>query len=317
MRIAFLGTGDFAVPALEALAAGGHDVMLVISQPDRPRGRGRRVEPTAVRAAAARLGLRHVQVPDVNALPAGTWEGIEIAVVAAFGQKIGRELLERLPGGFVNIHGSLLPKFRGAAPVQWAILTGERETGVTVFRLDERWDAGPILATRRTAIGPLETAAELHDRLARLGADLIVETLSALERGQLDPRPQDPALASRAPKLSAADGWVDLTQAADLVARRIRGLWSWPAVHATVALPARIESVRLARAVAADDKTGPTSERPIGTLLPDGTLQCGRGQVRILELQPAGGRVMRFDEYARGRRIEAAVRLTSAPPRRR
>ncbi len=314
MDIAFLGTGDFAVPALEALVRAGHDVRVVISQPDRPAGRGRRVRPTPVRAAAEALGLRHIQTADVNAVSPETWLGVELGVVAAFGQKLGAGLLARVPRGFVNIHGSLLPKFRGAAPVQWAILTGEQQTGVTVFQLDERWDAGPILAQDVTAIDPLETADELHDRLAKIGARLIVETLDRLEHGRLRPEPQDPSQASRAPKLSRADGWVDFTRPAEVVARRIRGLWSWPAVHATIELPQRTEPVLLVRACVGDPDGRPDERCRVGTLVPDGTVQTGRGTIRLLEVQPAGRRVMRFEDYARGRRLDRPVRITSRPP---
>lgn len=315
MRIAFLGTGDFAVPALRALVEAGHGVGVVISQPDRPAGRGRKLRPTPVRAAAEALSLRHIQTPDVNALEPRTWQDIELGVVAAFGQKLGAGLLARVPRGFVNIHGSLLPKFRGAAPVQWAILSGQTQTGVTVFQLDERWDAGPILAQQATAIGPLETADELHDRLAEIGAALIVETLERLERGALTPVPQDPSQASRAPKLSRADGWVDFTQPAEVVARRIRGLWSWPAAHAVIELPQqRAEPVLLVRARVVDADRPPDDRCPVGTLAADGTVQTGRGRVQLLELQPAGRRVMAFDAYARGRRLDRAVRITSRPP---
>src|SRR5262245_54437109 len=194
MKIAFLGTGDFAVPALRALHAAGHSILAAISQPDRPAGRGREIFPTPVHAAADDLRIQHIQTADLNALdPGRALHGCEIAVVAAFGQKLGPAVLATPPRGCINIHGSLPPRYRGAAPYQWAIINGDAETGVTVFQIDERWDAGPIWGRRSTPIGETETADELHDRLAILGAELIVEAVAGLESGIAAPALQDPS----------------------------------------------------------------------------------------------------------------------------
>ena len=190
MRIVFLGTGAFGVPALRALAQRGHALVAVISQPDRPAGRGRAIAPTPIHAAALALQLPHIQPEDVNALDAAdALGGAEIGVVAAFGQKIGPHLLAALPRGCINIHGSLLPKYRGAAPIQRAIIAGEETTGVTIFQLNERWDAGAIWAQRATTIQETETADELHDRLAKLGAAALVETLADIAAGRAQPIP--------------------------------------------------------------------------------------------------------------------------------
>ncbi|HMQ16122.1 MAG TPA: methionyl-tRNA formyltransferase, partial [Phycisphaerae bacterium] len=171
MRIVFLGTGEFGAGTLRALRLAGHEVRCVISQPDRPAGRGQVLRPTPIRALAVELGMRHVQAPDVNALDLrDVLADAELGVVVAFGQKIGPRLLAALPRGCVNLHASLLPRFRGAAPYQWAILAGEKVTGVTVFQIDQRWDAGAIWTQAETPIGETETADELHDRLAQLGA---------------------------------------------------------------------------------------------------------------------------------------------------
>jgi methionyl-tRNA formyltransferase len=266
VRIVFLGTADFAVPALRALAAAGHDVLAVVSQPDRPAGRGRELRPAPVHAAATELGLRHVQTEDVNAPPASeVFKSAQIGVVAAFGQKLGRTLLESPQHGCINIHASLLPKYRGAAPIQWAIINGEEATGVTVFQLTERFDAGPIWGQRSTPIGATETADELHDRLAELGAALIVDTVRQLEAGAIHPIQQDPALATRAPKLSKADGVVDWSQAARKIVRRIHGLWSWPAAACMLASrTGKQERVLLVRAQIADPTGLPTAQCPPG-----------------------------------------------------
>jgi methionyl-tRNA formyltransferase len=317
MRVVFLGTGDFAVPALRALH-GTSDIVAVVSQPDRPSGRGLRTRATAVRQAALELGLRHIQTEDVNALDAKeNFADAELGVVAAFGQKLSGELLGALPRGFVNIHASLLPKYRGAAPIQWAIINGESHTGVTIFRLNERWDAGPILATRQTAIGETETADELHDRLADLGAELIVQVVRQLHEGAIEPRPQEWGPANwpgppRAPKLSRADGWVDFSQSAFQVQRRIHGLWPWPTAACVLEMPDR-EPLRLqlARAERADPSAEPTDAVPAGTLRDDLTVQCGRGCIRLLEVKPSGGKRMPFDAFARGRRLQPGLRLRS------
>jgi methionyl-tRNA formyltransferase len=314
MRVVFRGPAEFGVPALHALVRAGHPVVAAISQPDRPAGRGRSVRPTPIHAAAVELGLRHIQTDDVNTLDLMDALGqAEIGVVAAFGQKIGSGVLAALPRGCVNLHGSLLPKYRGAAPIQWAVINGDETTGVTVFQLNERWDAGPIWSQRETEIRETETADELHDRLAELAAALIVDTLRDIESGTVRPRAQDPALASRAPKLSKADGTVDWSQAARRVARRIHGLWSWPAAACLFASRSgKQERVLLVRAEVADEVGAPTPDRPPGAFCTDLTLQTGAGRVRLLEVQPAGGKRMAFADFANGRRISPPDRLLPA-----
>jgi methionyl-tRNA formyltransferase len=311
MRVVFLGTGDFAVPALRAMVAAGQEIHAAISQPDRPAGRGRTIRPTPVHAAADELGVRHIQAEDVNALDRGDALGAaEIGVVAAFGQKIGNALLEALPHGWVNIHGSLLPKYRGAAPFQWAIINGDRVTGVTIFQVNERWDAGPIWAKRELPIGETETAAELHDRLAQLGGELIVETLPLIERCQTQPEPQDPAQATRAPKLSRRDSQIDWSRPAFEIARRINGLWSWPVATCILARrDGKTERLQLGRAAVADAITEPTNEFPPGIFRADRTVQAGQGRVRLLEVKPAGGKLMPFEAFARGREVGPSTRL--------
>ncbi len=316
MKLIFLGTGDFAVPALRALHAAGHEVATVISQPDRPAGRGRGLLPTPVRVAAEALGLRHVQADDVNALPPGDIAaGAELGIVAAFGQKLGPRLLVSLPHGFINIHGSLLPKYRGAAPYQHAILAGDDVTGVTIFQINERWDAGSIWSTAQTPIGETETADELHDRLARIGAELIVETLREFQAGRIQPAPQDVAAATRAPKLTKADGYVDWSWPARHCVRRIHGLWSWPAVTCRfVSQGGREEPVQLARATPAPARAAPATAPSPGVFCDDLSIQAGDGAVRLLEVKPAGGKLMPFDAYANGRRIRPGDRLLRVEP---
>jgi methionyl-tRNA formyltransferase len=312
MRIVFLGTGDFGVPALAALRAAGHEILAAVSQPDRPAGRGRAVQPTPIHAAADAAELRHIQCADVNALDfADAFGDAELGVVVAFGQKIGGGLLDYLPRGCVNIHGSLLPKYRGAAPFQWAMIRGEEETGVTVFQLNERWDAGGILGTRSTPIRPDETAEELHDRLAELGAALIVEVVADLAAGRAQPQPQDAGQATRAPKLSKTDGVVDWERPAGEVVRRIHGLWSWPAAACVFASRGgKRERLLLARAAVADPDARP-DDVPPGTFREDRTVQAGQGTVRLVEVRPAGKKLMPFEAFANGRDVGAGDRLLS------
>lgn len=310
MRLAFLGTGDFGGPALRALcAAPGIDVVVAISQPDRPSGRGQAVRPTPIHAVAEELGVRHLQTADVNAaLPPDTLRDVDLAVVVAFGQKIGPALLAAVSGGFINIHASLLPKYRGAAPFQWAVIRGERETGVTIFKLNERWDAGPIWGQARVEIGEVETACELHDRLAQVGAPLLLKTLARWRDGRLQESAQDASLASNAPKLKKTDGFVDFSRDAFTVARRINGLWDWPGVSAMLApRTGKRELVQLARAEALSGE----NEAPPGILGADLTVACGTGRVRILEVKPAGKRLMAFEEFARGRRLAPGAAFIS------
>jgi methionyl-tRNA formyltransferase len=327
MRIILLGTGDFAVPALRALVSGGHEVTAVISQPDRPAGRGRTLAPTPMHAAADGLGLRHIQAEDVNApelaslfgagVPLGETGAAppEIGVVAAFGQKIGPAILSALRRGCINIHASLLPKYRGAAPYQWAIINGEPVTGVTIFQLEERWDAGPIWSQRETPIGQTETADELHDRLAVLGAELLIETLASIESGRAQPRLQDPAQSTRAPKLTKADAVIDWTQPAGTIVHRINGLWSWPAATCTFASrTGKRERVQLARAAVVDADAPREPGVAPGSFLADRSVQAGRGRVQLLEVKPAGGRLMPFDAFANGRQVGPPDRLLPPEP---
>lgn len=310
-NVAYFGTGDFAVPPLEALRTAGHQISVVISQPDRPAGRGRRIQPTAVHAAADASGLRHVQTADVNAENLSELLGAaEIGVVAAFGQKISAVLLDALPKGCINIHGSLLPKYRGAAPFQWAILNGETETGVTVFQLDEKWDNGPVWGKRSLTIGATETADELHDRLAILGAELITDLLPRIVDGSAEPVPQDASQATRAPKLKKSDGFLDWSRPATELLRSIHGLWSWPVATADFASrTGRVERLGLARAKLADDSTLPMEALPAGAFHADRTVQCGQGRIELLEVKPAGKGLMAFADFANGRQIAPPDRL--------
>jgi len=313
MRIVFFGSGKFAVPVLQSVFDAGHEIACVVTQPDRPAGRGRKIRPTPVREHAEALGLDVLAVEDVNEPAVAErllQSGARLGVVVSFGQKIGRALLEGFPAGLINAHASLLPKYRGAAPVNWAIINGEEVTGVTVFRLVEGMDAGPIILQRQTMIRPGETAEELEARLAGVACDAIKSALELFEGTDEPPMtPQDDSQATRAPKLQKADGFVDFSVPAWQAARRICGLWSWPgaACWFVKADGSKRERVILARAFVVDGQSEPTE--PVGTILEDLTVQTGRGRIRIAEIKPAGGRLMRFEDFAHGRRISAGDRF--------
>ena len=230
MRIVFIGTSRFAVPSL-ALLAERYEIPLVITQPDRPAGRGRRLSAPPVKEEALRLGLPVVQPERVNSDgPIATIREAspDLIVVAAYGQILRPKLFTIPPHGTVNIHASLLPAYRGAAPVNWAIINGETTTGITTFLIDEGMDTGDILLQRSLPIGMDETAGELEARLARLGAEGIRETIEGLSTGRLEPRPQPPTGASLAPRLSREDGRIAWERPARKVHDLVRGTNPWP-----------------------------------------------------------------------------------------
>jgi methionyl-tRNA formyltransferase len=230
VKVAFLGTAEFACPSLDAVAR-SHDVRLVVTQPDRPAGRGERLRAPPVKELAADLGLRTAQPLKVS-----SEEGLlllreaepDVIVVAAYGQILRRPVFALPPLGTINLHASLLPRHRGAAPINWAIIHGDAETGVTTFFIEEGLDMGRILLQRSIPIGSDETAGELHDRLAVLGAELVVETLKEIEEGTAAALPQDETKATLAPKLEREDGQIDWARAARQIHDQVRGMNPWP-----------------------------------------------------------------------------------------
>lgn len=301
MRIVFMGSPDFAVPSLERLVAEGHAVPLVVTQPDRPAGRGRDLRSPAVKRAAERLGLPLAQpdrVGDPHFLASLQDARPDLAVVVAFGQFLPRVVREVPPLGCINLHASLLPKFRGAAPIHRALIAGETETGVTVMRLEGQMDAGPILLQRALPILPADDAGSLHDRLAALGAEALSDALRILAAGAGRWVPQDPAKVSLAPKLGDADFRVDLAGDPVSLVNRIRGLSPAPGAYLTLAGGQRL------RLLKADVRQ---ASGPPGTILAieetGVVVATGGGAIALLEVQPAGKRRMSAAEFARGRRL--------------
>ena len=309
MRIVFMGTPDFAVPSLREVHASAHDVVLVVTQPDRPAGRGRRLTPPAVKLAAEELDIPVHQTESVNtpALDERLRElAPDVLVVVAFGQILNEELLSIPARGAINVHGSLLPAYRGVAPINWVIVNGESETGVTTMYMARKVDAGETILTRTTPIGENETAGELYDRLAAMGAELLVETLDLIDRGEAPRTPQDPGLASYARKLRKEDGVIDWTRPAPKVHDHIRGMTPWPGARTTYrGRPLTVLSTRVGEA-----------KRPVGepgqiVSIEDARgieVAAGEGSVWIRELKPSGRSAMDASAFVLGYRPEAGER---------
>ncbi|MEO6773567.1 MAG: methionyl-tRNA formyltransferase [Kofleriaceae bacterium] len=308
MRLAFMGSPEFAVPCLRALA-GAHEVVLVVSQPDKPAGRGGELRAPAVKVAALELGL-----PVIQPRSARTGElaqalrdaQVELAVVVAYGKILPKAVLDAPPRGCLNVHGSLLPKYRGAAPVQWAVIDGEAETGVSIMQLDEGMDTGPVWAERRVTIGPDETAGELLARLAPIGAAALLETLPVIANGSARPVAQDHACATHAKMLDKTDGAIAWTQPARAIAARIRGVDPWPGAYATL----RGQPIKLFRAAVTDRTDAGESGAVVAIDKAGLHVACTGGVIAIREVQAAGKKRMPAAAFAAGRGIAVGDRLT-------
>jgi len=300
MRLVFLGSGAFGLPTLRSLDA-EHELLAVVSQPDRPAGRSRKNTPTPVSEWAMAESKELIRPENVNAPEVVEMiRGLrpDALVVIAFGQKIGEPLLEDLPA--FNLHASLLPAYRGAAPINRAMIDGCRETGVSVIELAQRMDAGDVHATRTLAIDPLETAGELHDRLAELGPAAVASVLQGLAQGTTSGVVQDETLVCQAPKLSRAESSVDFSDDASRIRDRIHGLTPWPGCD----IDLDGQRLRVLRVRVSED---PAEAVPPGTLLSDHRIACGAGTLEFLEVQPIGKRPMPFKAYLNGRRLEPGV----------
>lgn len=308
LRILFAGSGEFGLPTLRALQSGGHEIVKVVSQPDRPAGRGRDLTPTPVAAFALESGLPLLRTANINSeiLP-----DADVMVVIAFGQKLSDEVVRRPRLGSVNLHASRLPKYRGAAPINWAILHGETITGNSVIRLAQRMDAGAVLGQSEVTIGELETAGELHDRLALDGATLVPRVLEALTTGDAVEVGQDETRATLAPKLSRDVARLDWARPAAELGWRVRGLYPWPGCRVRVcdAEGKELDRLRLVRARPAPDSEGSRWEP--GEVMASGAVQAGDGPLEVVEVQPEGKRPMPLADYRRGHRWHAGLRLES------
>ncbi|HEX7029320.1 MAG TPA: methionyl-tRNA formyltransferase [Gammaproteobacteria bacterium] len=309
MRLVFAGTPDFAVPALDALIAAGHDIAAVYTQPDRPAGRGRRLAPSPVKQRALAHGIpveqpESLKTPEAQAVLAGYRP--EIMIVVAYGLLLPQAVLDIPARGCLNIHASLLPRWRGAAPIQRAIAAGDTEAGVGIMQMEKGLDTGPVLLERRIPIDAADTGGSLHDKLAVLGADAIVEALAGLET--LEARPQDEARATYAHKLSKQEAALDWSKSASELARRIRAFNPWPVAFTTF----NDDTLRVWSAEPLPLSTEKFMPGEIAAATVDGIdVATGDGLLRITRLQPSGKRPMNAAEFLNGHAVTAGRRLGS------
>ncbi len=312
MRIAFLGSDAFAVPSLRALADAGHEVARVVTNPDRRRGRSKTLLPTPVKELALELGAPVEQPegrPGAEVAQRIAGSGAELGVVVAYGQFLGRAMRRAPARGFsINLHASLLPRWRGAAPVAAAIRAGDAVTGVSVQRVERRMDAGPVLLAREEPIRPDDTREGLRERLAELGAQALVDAVARIERGEAVFTPQDEAQATYAPILGKEDGRVELAAPAAELDRTIRAFHPWPG--AFLELGGKVGRLQLLRARPVE---GAGEDAAPGTILATTdvglVVQAGAGALELLEVKPAGKRAMSGAAFARGRRLAAGESL--------
>ncbi len=313
MRIVFFGTPDFAVPTLTTLLRARHHILGVITQPDEPKGRGQRMSMPAIKMLALHENIQVLQpesMRDSTLLDALLQWQPDTCVVVAFGRILPRKILDIPRMGCVNLHGSLLPKYRGAAPIQWAICNGELETGVTSMLMDQGMDTGPILLQRPVVIRPNERASELAHRLSNIGAEVILETLDALEAETITPQPQDPDHASLAPILKKTDGMIQWHDSAARIANLVRGMDPWPGAYTYYGT----EQWRLWDVEAVIDSTFAQSPGTILDSTRDGIhVATGNGTINIRELQLASRRKMPVHAYLSGHRVNAGSMLTNKP----
>jgi methionyl-tRNA formyltransferase len=307
-KIVFMGTPDFAVPSLKALSKHGYEVSLVVTQPDRPKGRGRKIMPSPVKSAALSLGYDIVQPASVR-----TDEFAEqimsinpdLFVVTAFGRILPENILAIPEKGAINVHASLLPKYRGSAPIQWVIINGEKKTGVTTMLMDKGLDTGDILLKDETMILPGDTASILHDRLAEMGAALLIKTLRRIESDGLQPVPQDDSIATYAPLLKKKDGCIDWSLPAENIESFIRGVNPWPGAFTFY----KDQRLKIFKAIALRTDINENSGRVIKGFPDELIVATGKGALSILEIQSASGKRLPTIKFLQGNHIPPGTML--------
>ncbi len=305
MRVVFMGSADIACPSLERLLREPTvDVVGVVTQPDRPKGRKLKLSACAVKAHMEQTGIPVVTPRNINAPEALDVLRVlapELIVVVAYGQILKPEVLAIPSLGCINVHTSLLPKYRGAAPIQWAVANGDSETGVTIMYMDVGMDTGDIILQRTVPIGSCDTAGVIHDRLSVVGADLLYEAVCDLKAGRAVRHPQDERLATYAPKLTKHDGRIDWTQSADAIYNHVRGFNPWPCCYCVVSG----EASTTLRVLAAQREPGDGAPGAVLGTKGDGPLvACGVGSIRLLQVQPQGKRVMEGSAYLCGHALQ-------------
>lgn len=294
-KVVFMGTPDFAVPSLQTLLEIAN-VVGVVTQPDRPAGRGRTLRPSPVKVAAEAAGVAVYQPASLRreeaAEPLRAWQP-DVIVVAAFGQILRPHVLELPPHGCVNVHASLLPRWRGASPIQHAILAGDGESGVSLMQMERGLDTGPVFVQEAIPLLPTETATTLHDKLAALGADMLRRHLADIVNGRLSPTPQDDTLATYAPMIAKENGRLDWHASSQQLDRQLRALNPWPGAFTSW-------QGELFKVVEATVVEGEAETAVVGQVLAGGMVQTGSGQIALQQVQPAGKRAMDIDDFLRG-----------------
>ena len=306
MRVVFMGTPDFARTALEALIKAGHKIVLVVTQPDKPKGRSGKLQISDVKDCAIKNGIEVFQPEKIKEESSVSFlksVDADIYVVAAFGQIISKEILDIPRYGCINIHASLLPKYRGAAPIQQAILDGEKVTGVTIQQMNTGVDTGDILLQREYAISDDETGGSLFDRLSILGADLVIEALDLIEKGKIIPRPQDESKATHCGKIKKDMGLIDWSWSAEKIERYIRGLNPWPSAYTYM----DGRQLKIWKAYVSDEKGECATVLKVDKK--SITIGCGEGSVRVLEVQLEGKKRMEMSAFLLGNRILEGDRI--------
>ena len=302
MRVLFMGTPEFAVPSLQALVRAGYEVIGAVTQPDRPAGRGHKMGPSPLKAAAQQLGVavyQYGRIRDAAAVEEMRSLKPDVMVTAAYGQILSQRVLDIAPMGVVNVHGSLLPRYRGAAPIQWAVIDGLRETGVTTMLTQRGVDTGPILMQQRMEILPGETAGELSVRMAEVGAQLLCRTLAALEQGALIPVEQDPQQATQCPMLTKEHGRIPWSDPAEAIANRVRGVNPWPGAFCYY----EDMMLKIWKATALTGGGGTPGKVLCADAHKGLVISTGEGSLRIDTLQMPGKKPMSAQDFLRGRAI--------------
>ena len=316
MRIVFLGSAQFGVPCLEAIYHSDHELVGAFTQPARPAGRHRsHPTPTDVALWCEKNNVpctetENINTPDMTKQVATC--KADLMVVIAFGQKIGQDVIALQKHGAVNVHASLLPKYRGAAPIHWAVINGESETGVSIITLAERMDAGLILAQDKIPILPDDTVESLYDKLSTLSVGVLLKTIEQLQHNTAAFIEQDETQVTKAPKLSKEDGYIDWNRPADAIVNQIRGLWPWPAAQSVYVCSKTGRSWRVSVCKAAAVPRTSKAADVTGVLDENLNVICGDGALQILELKPAGSHLMDFEAYVNGHQCQPGDLFISA-----
>lgn len=305
MRILYCGSAQFGISCLEAINNSEHDLTAVYTQPARHAGRGRKTRPTDVARWCSQNQINAIETPNIN--KPETIKDIknlnaDLMVVIAFGQKISDELIYLFPKGAINVHASLLPKYRGAAPINWAIINGEKKTGLSIITLASKMDAGDILGMTEVDIAETDTTKEVHDKLCDAAPSLLMKTINKIEDGTVKHIKQDDSQATLAPKLKKADGRIDFRESAEQIKNKIHGLWPWPGAQSYYVTrhAGRSDRTTIARARIADRPEG-NWDQP-GVLDDNLNVVCGEGSLEIIQIKPAGSHLMNFSDFVNGRK---------------